>query len=177
MAARSRSVSRGDGRKAVYAGSFDPVTNGHLYMIREGAKLFDEIVVAVGRNPGKTYAFSDEERVTMLSSATKGIANASVERFDGSYLVDFARTAGARYVLRGLRTESDYAFERTLRNVNGDICPEITAVFLMPPRELAEVSSSFVMGLVGPAGWEEVVARYVPEDVLRVLQGRFGGGK
>ncbi len=162
-------------RKAVYAGSFDPVTNGHLYMIREGARLFDEFVVAVGTNPGKRYTFEPFERLEMLARATKGIENVEIVEMPRVYLVDFARSVGASYILRGVRNESDYLHERTMRNVNADISSEITTVFLMPPREIAEVSSSFVKGLVGPEGWERLVEGYLPPEVCEVFRRRLGG--
>jgi pantetheine-phosphate adenylyltransferase len=161
-------------RRAVYAGSFDPVTKGHLYVIREGAKLFDELVVAVGDNPEKKYRFTAGERAAMLEAAIEGagIRGVRVMPLGHSYVVEFASGVGASYVLRGMRSQADYAFEQTLRNVNGDMRPEITTVFVMPPRELADVSSSFVMGLVGPAGWQRVVRKYLPEEVCRALEAR-----
>ncbi len=167
-------MTDGTKRKAVYAGSFDPVTSGHLYMIREGARLFDEFTVAVGTNPDKTYTFTVAERLEMLRAATEGVPNVEIVEMPKVYLVDFARSVGASYVLRGVRNESDYLLERTMRNVNADIADEITTVFLMPPREIAEVSSSFVKGLVGPAGWERVVEAYLPPEVLDVFRRRAG---
>jgi len=161
-------------RKAVYAGSFDPVTNGHLYMIREGARLFDEFVVAVGTNPEKRYSFTADERLAMLRAVTRGMRNVRIMQMEGVFLVDFARSVGASYILRGIRNEADYLYERTMRNVNDDMRPEITTVFLIPPREIADVSSSFVKGLVGPEGWERVVARYLPKEVCKMLCGRPG---
>lgn len=164
-------------RKAVYAGSFDPVTNGHLYMIKEGARLFDEFVVAVGTNPEKRYTFSAAERLRMLRAAAESIENVEhieIVEMPNVYLVDFARSVGASYVLRGVRNEGDYLYERTMRHVNADMRPEVTTVLLMPPRELAELSSSFVKGLVGPEGWEKVVSKYVPPSVLDALRGRPG---
>ena len=154
------------------------MTNGHLHVIREGARLFDELVVAVGDNPEKRYRFTADERQAMLEAAISGEGHEGVRvaRLGGSYLVDFARSVGAGYVLRGIRNQADYAFEQTMRNVNGDMRPEVTTVFVMPPRELAEVSSSFVMGLVGPAGWERVVRKYLPEEVCRALERRTPPG-
>jgi len=161
-------------RKAIYAGSFDPVTNGHLYLIREGARLFDELVVAVGTNPGKRYTFSPAERLDMLARSAKDIDNVEIVEMSKVYLVDFAQSVGASYILRGVRNESDYLNERTMRNVNADMAPEITTVFLMPPRGIAEVSSSFVKGLAGPEGWERLVESYLPPEVLDTFRSRFG---
>lgn len=157
-------------KKAVYAGSFDPVTNGHMYIIRQGALLFDHLVIAVGSNPDKRYDFSCQERMALLAECTGDIPNVEIARFDDEYLVNYAASIGATHLLRGIRNEHDYQFERTLRHVNEDIHPGVASVYLMPPRGLAEVSSSFVKGLIGPEGWERVVARYVPAPVLERLR-------
>jgi pantetheine-phosphate adenylyltransferase len=158
------------GPLAVYAGSFDPPTSGHQWMIEQGAELFGELVVALGVNPGKRYLFSVDERLAMLREATAHLGNVRVESFSNRFLIHFAESAGARYILRGIRNESDYEQERTMRNVNGDLDPRITTVFLMPPRGMAEVSSSLVKGLVGPEGWEEIVKGYVSQSVLDRLR-------
>ncbi|MHC5056854.1 MAG: pantetheine-phosphate adenylyltransferase [Planctomycetota bacterium] len=156
-------------RKAVYPGSFDPPTNGHLYVIREGARLFDELVVAVGTNPDKRYSFGVGERAEILREAVSDLPNVTVAEMGNVFLVDFARSAGASHVLKGMRDEADFRLERTMRNVNADIAADVATVFVMPPREMADVSSSFVKGLVGPEGWERVVARYVPPAVVEAL--------
>ena len=122
-------------RSCVYAGSFDPPTMGHVYMIREGARMFDHFIVAVGDNPDKTSTFPLEERLKMLRSITSRTKNAEVDHFASRFLVDYAKRKGAGHILRGIRNEQDYAFERTMRNVNGDLAPAITTVFLIPPRE------------------------------------------
>jgi len=121
-------------RTAVYAGSFDPPTNGHLWMIEQGLKLFDHLYVAIGSNPAKTYTFSVEERLQML------------------------------------RNPNDYEYERGMRHINADMAPEIITSFLMPPRDIAELSSSMIKGLIGPDGWEDMVRRYVPEVVFNELE-------
>jgi pantetheine-phosphate adenylyltransferase len=163
-------------RRAVYAGSFDPVTNGHLYMIRAGAQLFDELVVCIGANPDKTYTFTVDERVAMLKAVSAGLKNVRVDAMPHVFLVDRAEAVGAEWILRGLRDEEDFRCERTMRQVNADIRPEISTVFLMPPRELSEISSSFVKGLVGPSGWERVVQKYLPAEVVSIIRGRLPGG-
>jgi pantetheine-phosphate adenylyltransferase/8-oxo-dGTP diphosphatase len=152
-------------RLCLYAGSFDPLTVGHLWMIEQGVLLFDEFVVAIGINPEKRCTFSLEERLAMLRESLQPFRNVSVTTFSNRYLIDFAQSIGATHVLRGIRTGSDYEYERTMRYINGDLDPNICTVFLMPPRDIAEVSSSMVKGLVGPQGWQEVVRKYVPEPV------------
>ena len=160
-------------RLGVYAGSFDPLTIGHLWMIQAGVNLFDRLIVAVGINPEKRYTFPLEERLSMLCESLKSYRNLSVTSFSNRYLIDYAQSVGATHILRGIRSESDYEFERTMRNINGDLDPGIVSVFLMPPRDIAEVSSSMVKGLVGPKGWQKVVRKFVPEPVYRrLLKGR-----
>ncbi|WP_374354229.1 pantetheine-phosphate adenylyltransferase [Chitinimonas sp.] len=152
-------------KRAVYAGSFDPVTNGHLWMIERGYELFDEMIVAIGVNPDKRATFSVEEREDMLREVTQHLPNLKVTSFENQFLVNYARSVGANYILRGIRNPSDYEFERTMRYINSDLVPEVTTTFLMPPRSIAEVSSTMIKGLVGPEGWEEVLKKYVPPAV------------
>lgn len=161
--------------RVVYAGSFDPPTNGHQWMIEEGARLFHSLVVAIGTNPEKTYTFTAAERTAMLKDIISKIdaTNVEVAIFDNRYLVDYARSVGAQYILRGIRSPADFEYERVMRHINADICPEITTVFLMPPRQIAEVSSSLVKGMVGPKDWEQTVRRFVPEVVFKMLCQRF----
>lgn len=154
------------GKLAVYAGSFDPPTIGHTWMIEQGAEIFDRLRVAVGVNPGKRSLFPLEARLEMLRDMCREFPNVEVDSFPHEFLIRYAQSAGARYVLRGIRSESDYEYERVMRNINGDWAPDVTTVFLMPPRAIAEVSSSMVKSLVGPKGWEEVVKSYVPAAVF-----------
>lgn len=160
-------------RLAVYAGSFDPLTIGHLWMIEQGVLLFDRLVVAIGINPDKRYTFTLEDRLEMLRESLKQFSKLSVTSFSNSYLIDYAQSIGATHILRGIRSESDYEYERTMRNINGDLDAGICTVFLMPPRGIAEVSSSMVKGLVGPKGWQRVVRKYVPDPVYKhILKAR-----
>ena len=157
-------------RRAVYAGSFDPITNGHLWMIQEGALLFDELVVAVGENPNKTYSFSLKERLRILNDTVGNLDVVRVDSFTNKFLVDYAKEINAAYILRGIRNVNDYSYERGVRLVNSDLNEKMTTVFLMPPREISEVSSSLVKELVGPVGWEDIVGKYVPVDVVKALK-------
>lgn len=164
-----RETAKGKPRTCVYAGSFDPPTMGHMHMIEKGAAMFDRLIVSVGINPNKRCTFSLDDRLEMLRLCTDGLGNVEVDSFEGQFLVHYAESKGAGYVLRGIRSEEDYRFEHAMRNVNEDLEPGVTTVFLIPPREICEVSSSFVKGLVGFAGWEEVVKPYVPEPVYQKL--------
>lgn len=138
-------------------------------MVEQGVALFDRLIVAVGINSEKRYTFPLEDRLAMLRASLKGIRKASVTSFSNLYLINYAQQIGATHILRGIRSGTDYEYERTMRNINGDLDPAICTVFLMPPRDIAEVSSSMVKGLVGPKGWQRVAKQYVPEPVYRYL--------
>ena len=156
-------------RLGVYAGSFDPLTIGHLWMIEEGARLFERLIVAVGINPDKKQTFSVEERLVMLRESCRTCRNISLASYSNLYLIDYAKSVGATHILRGIRSAGDYEYERNMRNINGDLDPKICTVFLMPPRGIAEVSSSMVKGLIGPAGWRKIVKKYVSPPVYQRL--------
>jgi pantetheine-phosphate adenylyltransferase len=160
-------------RVGIYAGSFDPPTVGHLWMIEHAAKLFDELIVALGVNPEKRSTFSVDERIGMLRSCTARLKNVRVASFTNQYLINYARAEKASFIVRGIRSETDYEYERVMRNINGDLDATITTVFLMPPRDIAEVSSSMVRGLVGPEGWQDMVRPYVPPKVYQQLLEKF----
>ena len=143
-------------------------------MIEQGLEMFDHLIVAIGNNPSKRYSFTVEERLELLRASTKTSERLVIAHFDNRYLVDYAKKMGAKYILRGIRSPNDYEYERVMRHINSDMAPEVTTVFLMPPRDIAELSSNMIKGLIGPAGWEETVCRYVPEPVFRSLAARGG---
>lgn len=154
--------------KALYPGTFDPPTNGHLDLIQRGSKLFDRLMIAVLINPVKSPLFSVQERVEMLKEVTAGIGNVSVSTFHG-LMVDFARQQGCSAVLRGIRAITDYEYEFQMALMNRRLAPEIETVFLQPAgrysfvssRMLKEVSSlgGDVTGLLPPAVLKRVRAR------------------
>lgn len=160
-------------KKAVYAGSFDPITNGHVWMIEQGAQLFDELVVAVGVNPDKRSTFSLAERLKMLRDSIGKLPHVRVDSFENRFLVHYAASVGAQYILRGIRDTGDYEFERGMRHINNDLQKKTTTVFLMPPREISEVSSSLVKGLIGPKGWKQIVKQYVPTPVYKMILTKY----
>ncbi len=161
--------SRMNGR-AVYAGSFDPPTNGHVWMIDQGAHLFDELIIAVAKHPEKEYTFEIDERLGWLEQIAARHTNVKVASIQNEFLARYAKRVDANFVIRGIRHEADYQYERGMRYVNSDLNPDLTSIFLMPPRTLCELSSSFVKGMIGPEGWESVVERYVPESVFERLK-------
>ena len=156
-------------RKAVYAGSFDPPTNGHLWMIKTSAKLFDELVIAVGDNPDKQSTFTTKERVMMLELATRGMKKIRIETFDRTFLVDYAKKISANYIVRGIRSATDYEYEKIMRYINADLHPTITTIFLTPPREYVEISSTMIKSLIGPKGWEKLIYQYLPKPVYKLI--------
>jgi len=163
-------------KTAVYAGSFDPPTNGHLWMIQRGLEMFDRLIVAIGTNPEKDYTFTVQERLELLRLSVPSCERLKIANFDNRYLVDYARDKGADYILRGIRSSHDYEYERVMRHLNGDMAPGIITVFLMPPRDISELSSSNVKSLIGPLGWEQTLRRYVPQPVFEALGRRDPGG-
>ena len=132
-----------DRRTAVFPGSFDPVTNGHMDLIVRSAGLFDRLVLGVLVNPGKQPLFSLEERTAMLEQLTEGFSNISVRSF-GGLLVDFVKQEGASVIVRGLRTPQDFAYELPLAQANHKMCREADTLFLASAPEYAYISSSGV---------------------------------
>lgn len=153
-------------RTAIYAGSFDPVTNGHLWVIKQASLLFDQLILAVGVNSQKKYTFNVDKRIDLLQQVTLEYANAKVLSFNNEYLVNYAKEVDARFIIRGIRNSSDYEYEKIMHNINYDLDPTIETIFLMPPRNISEVSSSMIKSLIGSKGWEQVLAKYVPYEVL-----------
>lgn len=129
--------------KAIYPGSFDPLTNGHLDLIGRAAKIFDHLVVAILRNSSKDPLFTVEERVAMLSEGIAALDNVSIATFDG-LLVDFAREQRAHAVVRGIRAISDYEYEFQMALMNRRLSPEVETIFLMPDAKYSFVSSRLV---------------------------------
>ncbi len=163
------------GRIAVYAGTFDPITNGHLWMIRHGMKMFEKLIVAIGVNPQKQTLLSVEERMELIDQSIEQSDQVRIDQFTNQYLINYAESVGAEFILRGIRNETDFRYEYSMCNINREIGPAITTVFLSPPFEVVEISSSMVKGLVGPTGWESVVANYVPHSVLQKLKEKHYG--
>jgi pantetheine-phosphate adenylyltransferase len=160
--------------KGIYAGSFDPPTNGHLWMIEQGARLFSKFFIAVGQNSQKEYTFGLDERVVMLQEMCTEFSNVEIVQFENKFLVKYAESVGVDYILRGIRNEKDYTYERGMRYVNSNMNNSIQTLFMMSPRQLVEVSSSLVKGLVGSEGWEQIVREYVPESVYYRMLHKFG---
>ncbi len=151
---------------AIYPGSFDPLTNGHVDIIRRGARLFDRIVVAVLINLEKAPLFTVPERVEIAREAFAGQANVEVDTFDG-LLVDYARKRGAGVIVKGLRAVSDFEFEMQMALMNRKLNPEVETVFMMPTQPYTYVSSRLVKEVVALGG---SVHGLVPESVEKRLR-------
>jgi pantetheine-phosphate adenylyltransferase len=157
--------------KAIYPGSFDPLTNGHLDLIDRAAKIFDHLVVAILRNSSKNPLFTVEERVAMLTEGTAEFENVSVSTFDG-LLVDFAREQRAHAVVRGIRAISDYEYEFQMALMNRRLSPDVETIFLMPDAKYSFVSSRLVKEVFRLGG---SVDGLVPKFVVERMKDKSRG--
>jgi pantetheine-phosphate adenylyltransferase len=153
-------------KRAVYAGSFDPVTLGHLDIIKRSSLIFDEIIVGVLHNSAKSPLFSVEERVNMLEEATTDIRNCRIQSFSG-LLVDFAREMNTNVIVRGLRAVSDFEYELQIAQSNRVVAQDVDTVFLTTNMEYAYLSSSTVKEY---AKYGVDVSRFVPANVIPMLE-------
>lgn len=156
-------------RKALYPGTFDPFTNGHLDILRRACRIFDEVIIAVAPNPRKEPLFSVEERMELIHDNI-GELNASVTRF-GGLVVDFAESCGAIALIRGLRAVSDFEFEFQMTQMNRDLNENVETIFLMPGSRYFFTSST-LMKQVSYYDTERV-AKFVPSNVAEALRRRF----
>ena len=156
-------------RIALYPGSFDPPTNGHLSIIQRGLKMFDGLIVAVLRNPAKDAVFNVDERAQLLREAVNGDARVTVKVFEG-LLVKFAQQEGVNTDLRGLRAVSDFDYEFQMANMNRKLDPTIETLFMMTGEDYFYISSRFVRDVARLGG---DVHGLVPPNVLKALQKRF----
>ena len=152
--------------RAIYPGSFDPVTYGHLDVIKRSSKLVDELIVGVLNNKAKTPLFSVEERVKMLGEVTKDMPNVMIIPFEG-LLVDFARKTGARMVIRGLRAITDFEYELQMSQTNHKMEPDVETVFLTTSLEYSYLSSTTVKEVAAFGG---DISQFVPPVVLENIE-------
>ena len=161
-------MSQSDSRIAVYTGSFDPITLGHLNVIERGSRLVDRLIVGVGMNVSKSPLFTPEERVELVRRTTARFANVEVLQFTGLAVV-FVRECGARVMLRGIRPLTDIDAEVTMMIANRQLDRGIETVFLVADEEFVHVSSSLVKEIAPLAGDEEL-GRFVPQEVIEQLR-------
>ncbi|MBR9728632.1 pantetheine-phosphate adenylyltransferase [Shewanella intestini] len=153
-------------RRAIYPGTFDPVTNGHADLIERAAKLFKHVIIGIAANPTKQPRFSLEARVALLSKVTEHLDNVEVVGFSG-LLVDFAKQQDASVLVRGLRAVSDFEYEFQLANMNRRLSPNLESVFLTPAEENSFISSSLVKEVALHGG---DVSQFVHPEVANALQ-------
>jgi pantetheine-phosphate adenylyltransferase len=159
-------------RTAVFAGTFDPITLGHLDVIRRGRLLFEHLIVGIGVNPSKTSMFPIEERIELVRRVVEPFPNVSVESFEG-LTVHYVRRIGARVILRGLRTLTDMEYEFAMTLTNHRLDPEIETVFLMADGEYSHISSSLIKQ-VGKFGGASALKRFVPEMMIEPIVAKIG---
>ncbi|WP_242344078.1 pantetheine-phosphate adenylyltransferase [Anaeromyxobacter terrae] len=157
-------------RTAIYPGSFDPLTNGHLAIINRGLKVFDRLIVAVANNPQKSPLFTAEERMALISEAVGDDPRVEVDSFN-ALLVDYVRSKGVYTVIRGLRAVSDFEYEFQLANMNRKLLPEFEAVFVMTGEDYFFVSAQLVREVATFGG---DVSGLVPPNVAEGLRRKLG---
>jgi pantetheine-phosphate adenylyltransferase len=157
-------------KRVIYPGTFDPVTNGHIDLIYRAIDLFDEIVVTVAKNPGKTNLFTVQERVDMLKESLLDVDNVIVDSFDG-LVVDHAKQIGAIGIIRGLRAVSDFEYEFQMALMNRKLDKDLRTIFLMPHEKYTYLNSTIVRNL---AQFNADVSDFVPPVVAMKLKEKFG---
>jgi pantetheine-phosphate adenylyltransferase len=157
-------------KKVIYPGTFDPVTFGHIDIIKRAVELFDQVIVTVAKNPGKSFLFTVEERVEMLKESLKDFDKVEVDSFNG-LVVEHARELGAVGIIRGLRAVSDFEYEFQMALMNRKLDGELTTIFLMPHEKFTYLNSTIVRNL---SQFQGDVSDFVPEVVAKKLKEKFG---
>jgi pantetheine-phosphate adenylyltransferase len=157
-------------RIAIYPGTFDPITYGHIDVVNRARELFPRVIVLVARNSSKTPLFTDDERITMIRQILKGKAGVAVDGFSG-LLVDYARRLGASVIIRGLRAVSDFEYEFQLALTNRKLAPKLDTIFLVPHEKYTYLNSSIVREVARLGG---DVSGFVPPNVRRKLLAKLG---
>lgn len=163
-------TSAGVARLAVYAGSFDPPTLGHLDLIERASALFSDVIVGIGRHPSRSPLFSVEERLDLVSRISSHLPNVTVEAFEG-LLIHFCQRKSARVIVRGLRAATDFEYELQMAHANVDLEPAVDTVFLPTRTKNGFISASLVREIASHAG---DVSRYAPALVCEALAKKFG---
>jgi pantetheine-phosphate adenylyltransferase len=157
-------------QKAIYPGTFDPITYGHIDLIKRAQEIFSELIVAVADNPHKKPLFSRQERVKLVKQATAGLDGIEVDSFDG-LVVDYARKKGSRVLIRGLRMISDFEYEFQMALTNRKLAPDIETIFLMPQESFSYLSSKLLKE-AGSLGAD--LSSFVPKFVGAALKKKLG---
>ncbi len=163
----------------VYAGSFDPVTHGHIWVIKKAVDTVGEngkLIIAVAKNADKKSFFTFDERVSLLENVlTRSLPHAQYEKcevmaVENEYLVKFAEKQNADFIFRGIRNAKDFDYEVGIQQVNRDLCPDIETIFFLPPPNIIGISSSIVKSMVGFEDWKKAVGKYVMPHVVDALE-------
>jgi len=164
-------MTHSNSRVAVYTGSFDPITLGHLNVIERAARLVDRLIVGIGINTEKAALFSPVEREELVAAATEHLSNVEIRSF-GNLAVEFVRECGASVMIRGVRPLTDLATEFTMMMANKHLDAGIETVFLMADEEFAHVSSSLIKQIT-PLADDDMLARFVPESIIPALRAKL----
>lgn len=156
---------------ALYPGTFDPITNGHIDIIKRASKLFDKVIVTIAVNSSKKQLFSKEERKDMILKCIKTFKNVSVDTFDG-LIVDYARKKNASVLIRGMRAVSDFEYEFQMSLINSKLNKDITTIFMMPNEKYTYLNSSIVREL---SSFKGDISDFVPKYVQKKLKEKFKG--
>ena len=157
--------------KAVYPGTFDPVTFGHIDLIKRARKIFDEVIVAVAHNPGKSPIFSVEERMALLKQATRSMKGVRIDHFD-SLVVDYVKQSGCRVMIRGVRMLSDFEYEFQMALTNRKLSEHVETIFMMPSESYAYVSARLIKE-AGALGAD--LSAFAPPFVVQALRRKLRG--
>jgi len=155
--------------RAIYAGSFDPITNGHVWVIKQALRMFDKVFVAVGVNPDKKSSFSLEDRIKMIRAAFPNEDKIEVIFFQKEFLVNLCSQNSIDVMIRGIRNVQDFEYEQQILYINDKINPSIQTVYIIPPSEYAGLSSSMVKGLLGFSEWQFIAKDLIPDGNLKYL--------
>lgn len=153
-------------RKAIFPGSFDPITRGHESIAKRAILLFDEVIIAIGENMKKGSFFSLDKRISMIKKVFENESKIKVMKFEG-LTVDFCREMNARFILRGLRTSADFEFERSIGQINKKLSPGIETVFLLTDPEYTALNSSRVREIINYGG---DISEFVPNRIIHYIQ-------
>lgn len=165
----------------VVAGSFDPITRGHEWLIAEAARLVDELYVVIGVNSAKKYTFSDSTRKQLVEAAVADLplngTPTEIHFLSNELLIQFAVKHQATHLIRGIRDTGDFNYEVQMASVNRKIAPEVQTIYMTPPPHLSEISSSTVKSLVGVEGWQDIVKGYAHPAVLAAFEKKLAKSK
>ncbi len=167
-------------KKGMIAGSFDPITNGHVWLIQKAAQIMEgmtgKLIVVIGHNPAKKYLFSKEERLSQVTHVLSKMLSESlfdrieVQIVSNDFLISHAKKEQVSFIFRGLRNSEDFQYESQLLQINRKIDNTIETIFFITPPDMSEVSSSTVKGLVGFNGWISIVSQYVHPHIVNALK-------